>query len=51
VVQKGVIKVLSAKMSVTGSGFDSENTTADIQKRNIESASTEVENEDVFLGL
>jgi hypothetical protein len=51
VVQEGIVEVLSAKMGVTIRRLNGENTTADVQKGNIESSSTEIENEDVFLGL
>jgi hypothetical protein len=51
VVDETVVKVLTTQVSVTGSGLDLEDTLLDGQERNIESATTEVEDEDVALTL
>jgi hypothetical protein len=51
VVDKGVIEIFTTKMGVTSGGLDSEDTTRDGQKRNIESTTTQIEDEDVLLLL
>jgi hypothetical protein len=51
VFQKSVVEVLTTQVGVTSSCLDGENTTSDVEKRDIESSSTQVEDEDVFLGF
>lgn len=48
VIQEGVVKVLATKMSVTSSGLDGKDTASDVEKRNIESSSTKIEDQDVL---
>lgn len=50
-IQKSIVEVLAAQMSVSSCGLDGENTTSDVEERNIKSSSTQIENEDVLLGL
>ena len=50
VVQEVVIEVLTTQVSVTSSGLDGEDTTSDVQEGDIESSSTEIENENILLG-
>ena len=47
VVDETVIKVLTTQVSVTSSSLDLENTLLDSQKRDIESSSTQIEDEDI----
>lgn len=49
VIDETVIKVLTTQMSVTSSSLDLENTLLDSQKRDIESSSTQIEDEDIAL--
>src|SRR5882762_2998360 len=49
--QKGVVKVLTTQVSVTGCGLDGENSTGDVEQRNIKSSSTQIEDEDILLSL
>jgi hypothetical protein len=53
VLQQGVVKVLSSQVGVSSSGLDGKDTSLDGKKRNIESTTTQVENEDhlLLLGL
>jgi len=50
-LQEGVVEILTTQVSVTSSGLYREYTTANIQKRNIESSSAQIENENVLLSL
>ena len=49
VLQKSVIEILSSQMSISRGSLDGEDSTGDGQKRDIESSSSEIENEDEFL--
>ena len=49
VTEKVVVEVLTTKVSVTSGSLDGEDTTSDAEKRDIESSSTQIENEDVLL--
>jgi hypothetical protein len=51
VLQEGVVEILTTQVSISGSGLDSEDTTADVQERNIESSSSKIEDENVLLSL
>jgi len=51
VVNKTVVEVLATQMSVTGRRLDLEDTLLDSEERDIESAATEIEDEDVALTL
>lgn len=51
VVDKTVVEVLTTQMSVTSGGLDLEDTLLDGQEGNIESTTTQVEDEDVALAL
>jgi hypothetical protein len=53
VLEKGVVEVLSSQVRVTSGGLDGEDTSGDGKKRDIESSSSEIENEDdlLLLGL
>lgn len=51
VLQKGVVKVFSSQVGVSSSSFDSEDSTRDGEKGDIESSSSQVENEDELLLL
>jgi hypothetical protein len=51
VLKEGVVEVLTTQVGVSGSRLHGEDTASDVQERNIESSSTEVEDEDVLLGL
>ena len=51
VLQEGVVEVLTTQVSISGSGLDGEDTTADVQERHIEGSSSKIEDEDVLLGL
>ena len=51
VLQEGVVEVLTTQVGVAGGGLDGEDTAADVEERDIESSSTEIEDEDVALGL
>ena len=50
VLKEGVVKVLTTKVGVTSGGLDGEDTTGDVEERDIESTSTKVKDEDVLLG-
>ncbi|KAH3670626.1 hypothetical protein OGAPHI_001141 [Ogataea philodendri] len=45
------IEILTSQVGVTGSSLNGENTTSNVQQGNIESSSTKVENQNVFLLL
>ena len=47
VLQKSVVEILTTQMSVTSSSPDCEDTTSDIQERDIESTSTKIEDENI----
>jgi hypothetical protein len=49
VLEQSVVKVLSTEMGVSGGGLDGEDLALDGQKRDIESSSSEIENEDSSL--
>ena len=49
VVDETVVEVLTTKVSVTGGGLDGEDTTSDVEKRDIERSTTKIEDEDVLL--
>ena len=49
VVDETVVEVLTTQVSVTGGGLDLEDALLDGQKRDIESSSSEIEDEDVTL--
>jgi hypothetical protein len=51
VIQKGVVKVLAAKMRITGSGLDGENAARDGKQGDIEGSPSKIEDEDVALRL
>jgi hypothetical protein len=51
VLQEGVVEILTTQVRISSSGLDSENTTADVQERNIESSSSKIEDENVLLSL
>ena len=47
--QERVVKVLSAQMGVARRSLDGEDSTGDVEKGNIESSSSQIENENVAL--
>ena len=47
VVDKAVVEIFTTKMGITSSGLDLENTLLDGQERNIESSSSEIENQNI----
>jgi hypothetical protein len=51
VVDETVVGVLTTQVGVTGSGLDLEDTLLNGEERDIESSSTEIEDEDVALAL
>lgn len=51
VLEEGVVKVFTAKMGVTSSSFDGKDTARDVEERDIESSSTQVEDQDILLLL
>ena len=51
VLKKVVVEVLSTKVSISSSRLDSEDTSSDVEERNIEGSSTKIENEDEALAL
>jgi hypothetical protein len=51
VLQQGIVKVLATQVGVTSRGLDGKDATGDGQERDIESSSSEIENEDVALRL
>lgn len=51
VLEEGVVEVLTTQVGVTGSRLDGEDTTGDVEERDIESASAEIEDEHVALRL
>ncbi len=51
VLEESVIEIFASKVSITSSGLNSEDTTADVEERNIEGSSSKIEDKDVFLGL
>jgi len=51
VLQESVVEILTTQVGISSSGLDSEDTTADVQERNIESPSSKIEDENVLLGL
>jgi hypothetical protein len=51
VVEEVGVEVLATKMGVTSGSLDGENTALDVQERDIESAATEIVDEDVALLL
>lgn len=50
-LEEGVVEVLTAQVSITGSSLDGEDTTTDVQQGNIESSSSKIEDKDVLLSL
>ena len=50
-LQKSVIEILSTQMGITSGSLDGKNTAADIEERNIEGSSSEIENQHVLLRL
>ncbi|EEQ38695.1 heat shock protein SSB1 [Clavispora lusitaniae ATCC 42720] len=50
-VQQVGVEILTTQVSVTSGSLDGENTTSDVQQRNIESTSTQVEDQNVSLLL
>ena len=51
VLEEGVVKVLTTQVGVTSGGLDGEDTTGDVEEGDIESTTTEIEDEDVLLLL
>jgi len=51
VVHETVVKVLTTQVGVAGSGLDLEDALLDGEKGNVESATTEIEDENVALAL
>ena len=51
VVNKSVVEILTTQMGVTSGGLDLEDTLLDGQEGNIESSSSQIEDEDVALTL
>ena len=49
VLQEVVVEILTTKMGITSSCLDGKDTTSDVEERNIESSSTQVEDENVLL--
>lgn len=49
VLQEGVIEVFTTQVSVTCSCLHCEDTTTDVEQRNIEGSSTEIEDQNVLL--
>lgn len=49
VLKEVVVEVLTTQVGVTSGSLDGENTTGDVQERDIESSSTKVEDENVLL--
>jgi len=50
-IKECVIEIFTTKMGVTSGGFHGEDTSGDVQKGNIESSSSQIEDEDILLGL
>jgi hypothetical protein len=50
-IKKGVVEVFTSEMGVTSGSLYREHTTVDVEERDIESSSAEIEDEDVLLGL
>ena len=50
-LQESIIEVLSTQMSITCSSLDGEDATADVEEGDIESSTTQIENENILLGL
>jgi hypothetical protein len=48
-LQEVVVEVLTTQVSVTSGSLYSEDTTSDVKERDIESSSTQIENENVLL--
>ena len=51
VLEKSIVEILSSQMSISGGGFDGKDSTGDGEKGDIESSSSEIENEDKLLLL
>ena len=51
VLQKRVIEIFAAQVSITSRGLDSEYTATDVQKRDIKRSSPQIENQNVLLCL
>lgn len=51
VLQEVVVKVFTTQVSITSSGLYGKDTTSDVEKGDIESSSTEIEDENVLLGF
>jgi len=51
VVQKGIVEVLTPQVSITSRGLHCENATSDVEKRNIESSSPQIEDENILFSL
>jgi hypothetical protein len=49
VLQKVVVEVFTAQVSVSSGSLDGEDATSDVQERDIKSAATQIEDENVFL--
>lgn len=49
VLQKVVVEILTTQVGVTSGSLDGEDTTSDVQKRDIESSSSQIEDEHVLL--
>ena len=48
VLEECVVEILTTQMSITSSRLDSEDSTGNVEQRNIEGSSTEVENKDIL---
>ena len=51
VVQEVVVEVLTAEMSITSSGLHSEDTSGDVEERDIEGSTTKIEDENITLAF
>ena len=51
VLEKSVVEILSSQMSISSGGLDGEDSTGDGEQRDIESSSSEIEDEDELLLL
>ena len=50
-LQESVVEILTTQVGISSSRLDSEDTTANVQERNIKSSSSKIEDKNVLLGL
>ena len=49
--KQSIVKIFTSQVGVTSCGSDSEDTTGNIEEGDVESATTQIENQNILLGL